>query len=115
MFTFEDLIIYQDSLNFIDNVYNLTSHWPKEEMFGLTSQFRRASTSIALNIAEGSSRTKKDFRHFLDLTRGSIYECATILKIAKSRTYITSNEYELCYEECNKLARMASKLKSSLL
>lgn len=115
MFKFEELNTYQESLKFVDYIYQLTTKWPKDEMFGLTNQLRRPSVSIALNIAEGSSRTKKDFRHFLDLSRGSCFECVAILKIALNRRYITQAEYEKCYEECTKLSRMISRLKSSLL
>ncbi len=66
MFKFEELHVYQDSLDFVDKVYLITSKWPKEEIFSLISQFKRAAISISLNIAEGTGRTTKDFRHFLD-------------------------------------------------
>lgn len=115
MFKFEELRVYQEALIFINNIYTLTSKWPKEEMFGLTNQLRRSAISIALNIAEGTSRTKKDFRHFLDLSEGSCYECAAILAIAKNRKYITEIEYKEHYEFCIKLAKMISALKKSLL
>lgn len=67
MFKFEDLRVYKDSLDFVNDIYDLSSKRPRSEIFGLTNQVRRAAVSIALNIAEGTSRTKKDFRHFLDL------------------------------------------------
>lgn len=115
MFKFEELRVYQDALLFIDQIYLLTKEWPKDELFGLTNQLRRAAVSVALNIAEGSSRTRKDFRHFLDLSKGSCYECAAILAIAKNRKYINEVEYNLSYEFCIKLAKMISALKTSLL
>lgn len=114
-FNFENLNVYQEALVFINAIYNRTANWPKDELFGLASQLRRAAVSIALNIAEGSSRTKKDFRHFLDLSRGSVFECVAILSIALNRKYITAKEFELHYEFCNKLARMTSRLKTSLI
>lgn len=98
----------------MDAIYVLTERWPKDELFGLTNQLRRAAVSIALNIAEGSSRTKKDFRHFLDLARGSCYECVAILTIAVNRQYITNEQHSACYEQANKLARMTNALKVSL-
>lgn len=106
--------MYQDALLFVDFIYENTRSWPKDEIFGLISQLRRSAVSIALNIAEGSSRTRKDFCHFLDLSRGSCYESATILTIALKRKYIDLGKYDYGYEYCNKLARMISKLKSSI-
>lgn len=113
-FNFENLNVYQEALLFTNSIYDMTKSWPKDEMFGLTNQFRRAAVSIALNIAEGTSRTKKDFRHFLDLSRGSCFECVAILSIALNRNYIVPEEFETHYDTCNKLARMISKLKTSL-
>lgn len=114
MFKFEDLRVYQDALRFVDRSYLLAARWPKEELYGLTNQFRRAVVSIALNIAEGTSRTKKDFCHFLDLSRGSCYECVAILNIAKLRKYITDQEFDIFYEYLDRLARTISALKNSL-
>lgn len=115
MFKFEELRVYQDALIFIDHIYFLTKEWPKDELFGLTNQIRRAVISIALNIAEGTSRTRKDFRHFLDISKGSCYECAAILTISKNRKYTTDVEYIKHYEFCIRLAKMISALKTSLL
>jgi len=114
MFAFERLNVYSDALDFVDRVYISTSQWPKTELYSLIDQLRRASTSIALNIAEGSSRTKKDFAHFLDLARGSCFECVAILAIAKNRKYLNEKEYQLFYETCETLSRMISGLKHSV-
>ena len=114
MFKFEELRVYQDALEFINNIYEITQKWPKDEIFGLTNQLRRASVSIALNIAEGSSRSKKDFRHFLSLSRGSCYECVAILTIAKKREYISQKDFDDNYQYCIKLAKMLSSLRTSL-
>lgn len=114
MFKFEELRVYQETLIFIDLLYALSKSWPREELFGLTNQLRRAAVSIALNIAEGTGRTKRDFRHFLDLSRGSCYECVAILTIAKKRSYISEQKFQETYEYCNKIARMLSALKNSI-
>lgn len=114
MFKFEELRVYQEAIKFVDQIYLLSQNWPKDEMFGLTSQFKRAAVSIVLNIAEGTSRTKKDFRHFLDMPRGSCYECVAILNIAKNRGYITEDEFGFLYEPMDRLSRMIGALKMSL-
>ena len=86
MFKFEELRVYQEALEFTDEIYTITSKFPREEMFGLTNQLRRSAVSIALNIAEGTSRTKKDFCHFLDIARGSCYESVANLTISKLKS-----------------------------
>lgn len=114
MFKFEELNVYQEALKFANEVYRVTQKWPKQEMFGLIDQLRRASVSIALNIAEGTSRTKKDFGHFLDLSRGSCFECVAVLTIARDQNYINTLIYEKLYSSCVSLSRMLSALKNSL-
>lgn len=115
MFKFEELKVYQESLIFTDEIYAITQNFPRFELFGLTNQLTRAAVSISLNIAEGTSRTKKDFRHFLDVSRGSCYECIAILTIAKKRTYLSIVDFTALYEHCEKLSKMISGLKRSLL
>ena len=88
-FSFEDLKVWQNSIDFSKNIYKLTKSFPKEETYGLTSQIRRASLSIALNIAEGKGRYhKKEFIQFLYLARGSLYEVITCLKLAEQLNYL---------------------------
>src|SRR3989338_10645841 len=101
-FRFEQLTIYQDALGFVNIVYLLSKGFPKNEMFALTNQLRRASVSVVLNIAEGSSRTKKDFAHFLDLAKGSCFECVAVLMICKNQKLINESEYSNLYEQINK-------------
>ena len=113
-FKFEDLPIYQEVLSWINEVYSLTTAWPKEEQFGLTGQLRRAAVSIALNISEGSGRTNKDFSHFLSTARGSCYECATFITIAKNQNYVNYQEFEHHYDKCNKIARTLNVLRTSI-
>jgi four helix bundle protein len=81
-FGFEKLRVYQDSLNFSKEIYKLTKNFPKDELFGITSQLRRAALSLGLNIAEGTSLTKTEFRSFLRRARGSVYECVPLLSLS---------------------------------
>lgn len=115
VFNFEKLRVYDEVLRLVDLIYRASKNWPKEELFGLTSQVRRAVVSILLNIAEGSSRSKKDFRHFLDLARGSVYECVACLQIALLGKYILKKDYSELYSKLQAVSKMISALKKSLL
>lgn len=115
MFNFEKLTVYQESLDLVSLVYSITDNWPKNEIFGLTGQFRRASVSISLNIAEGSGRTKKDFRHFLDISRSSCQECIALIEICKRRGLLTKMDYQLFYDKFTIIARKISALKRSIV
>lgn len=91
-FSFEDLKVYQKALDFTDFAYQLTSGFPKAEMYGLTSQFNRAAVSIALNTAEGSGDSDLQFNRFLQLADDSLRECVTCCTIARRRSFITEEE-----------------------
>lgn len=113
-FDFEKLEIYQKALLFANDTYNLSKKFPKEEQFGITSQLRRASLSISLNIAEGSGRSKKEFRHFLIIARTSVHECVPILRILKLQNYISEKEENSYYAKCVELAKMICGLINKL-
>ena len=91
-FSFEDLKVYQKSLDFIDYVYTLTAKFPKSELYGLTSQFNRAAVSIALNTAEGSGDSDLQFNRYLQLADDSLRESITCSTIAFRRGFITEDE-----------------------
>ncbi len=75
-------------------VYAATRRWPKEEMYGLTSQVRRAAASVSLNIAEGSAkRGPREFRRFLDISIGSLSEVAYCLRLSRDLQYLTPDEW----------------------
>jgi len=106
MFRFETLSIWQDAREFSKNIYQLTKKFPKDELFGLTNQIRRAVNSIGANIAEGSaSSSSKDFAHYLDIAIKSLYETVSHLQIAEDQEYITPKEKQLLYENADILAR----------
>ena len=86
--TFEDLVVWQKAHQFVLSVYRLTSFFPKEEMYGLSSQFRRAAVSIAANIAEGfRKRGRLDKMRFLNIAQGSTEECRYYLILAHDLGY----------------------------
>jgi four helix bundle protein len=114
MFNFENLNVYKKAIEFVKHVYLATKEFPREEMFGLTNQFRRAAVSISLNIAEGSAQTKKGFRKFLDTARGSVYECVAALQISKELGYIGAQKLEQLRADLVTISKMLSGLKRSL-
>ena len=88
-----NLEAWKESINFVTEIYTLTKRFPKEELWGLTSQIRRASISIPSNIAEGCGRTTpKETARFMDIALGSIAEVETQLIIAENLGYINSEE-----------------------
>ncbi len=114
VFNFEKLIVYQKSLDFIDNVYDITDKFPQNERFNLIDQYRRAATSIALNIGEGSGGTDKEFNSFLRISKRSMKECVVCTTIAFRRKYITLDEEVLMRSKLVELAKMNSGLSKSI-
>jgi len=81
---FQDLTVWQRAMEMTVSVYGLTRTFPKDEIYGLTSQLRRASVSVASNIAEGRGKmTDGEFRQFLGIAQGSTYEVQTQLLVAR--------------------------------
>jgi four helix bundle protein len=113
-FGFEDLQVYKKTIVFIDRVYLITNNFPKSEIYSLTSQFRRAANSIALNIGEGSGGTKKEFIAFIRIAFRSLQECVVCIDIAKMRNYITDDERILLRSMLGEISRMLSGLSKSL-
>ena len=94
MSTYRDLNVWKISYKFVLAVYVVTKKFPKDEVYGLTSQIRRSAVSIPSNIAEGSKRrSEKDFCHFLVIAQGSGAELETQLLIVEDLEYITEAEY----------------------
>ena len=113
-FNFEDLKVYQKALDFVDVVYRVSSNFPKEETYRLSSQFIRAATSIALNIAEGSEDTNQQFNRFLKIASGSIKECVVCISIAKKQSYIDEVTQETLREDLEELSKMIAGLQKYL-
>lgn len=115
MYRFEKLIVWQKAMDFCLLVYEKTKSYPKEEMFGLTSQFRRAASSIPLNIAEGSAcQTKKEFIQFLTIALRSQYECVTIIRLSQCLGFINKTDSETLEEKAAVVGRLIQALINAL-
>lgn len=102
--SFQQLIVWQKAHQFVLLVYKTTDLFPQKEMFGLTSQFRRAAISIAANIAEGYK--KKDYKNklnFFNIAQGSLEECKYYIILSKDLNYHSDSELETLSEEISKL------------
>jgi len=98
MKTYKELIVWQKGIDLVSMIYKITNGFPKEEMFGLTSQIRRASVAIPSNIAEGFGRNSKgDFKRFLQISNGSLFELQTQLEISKRLQFLSDKDYNLLY------------------
>jgi len=102
--SFEDLIVWQKAHQFVLSVYNYTDYFPQKEIYGLTSQFRRAAISIAANIAEGfKKKSITDKARFMNIAQGSMEECHYYLRLAKDLGYGDNPELLPQLEEVSKL------------
>ncbi|RKS01997.1 four helix bundle protein [Flavobacterium sp. 102] len=107
MSNFRNLQVWQKSMTLTTNIYFSTKSFPKEEIFGLTSQIRRSAISIPSNIAEGFGRdSNKDYLRFLNFSIASLFELQTQLEIGKNIEYITTQEFNKIYEDSRELERM---------
>jgi four helix bundle protein len=113
-FDFENLKVYQKALEYVDFVYENTKHFPKTEIFSLIDQFKRASISICLNIAEGSGGSKVEFNRFLKIARRSIRECVAITEISCRQKFIGDKVKQQSRSLCSELSRMINGLIKSL-
>jgi four helix bundle protein len=102
--TFEDLIVWQKAHQFVLKVYSFTHKFPKAEVYALTSQFRRAATSIAANIAEGfKKRGTKDKAKFLNIAQASPEECKYYILLSRDLNYGDSKELESLAQEISRI------------
>ncbi len=108
---FHDLVVWQKAMALARKVYEATDTFPREEVFGLKSQIRRAAVSIPANIAEGHGRlTDLQFRHFLGNARGSLSELQTELELAQSLGFIPTEITGTLLEQNNEVARLLNGL-----
>lgn len=107
----EELAVFQKSHELTLKIYKATAMFPQDEKFGLVSQMRRASSSIAANLMEGSHRiSKKEFRQFVSISKGSIGELKCHLMLSKDLDYISENEYSILRNEAEEISKMLNGL-----
>lgn len=107
MKNFRSLLIWQKSMSLVTETYLITKEFPKEEIFGLTSQIRRCTMSIPSNIAEGFGRGgNKEFLRFLKISLSSLFEYQTQIEIAKNIDYLTESQFNKLYEFSRELEAM---------
>jgi len=112
---YRNLVVWQKAMELVEAVYRLTRSFPKEEVYGLTSQLRRAAVSVPCNIAEGQGRrTTGDFLQFLSVARGSLMEVETQLMIAERLRFCTLEEVKPVLALAGDVGRPLSGLSKSL-
>ena len=113
-FNFAELRDYQKSLDFVDEVYKVTKNFPIDERYGLTSQYRRAANSIALNIAEGAGDTVAQFNRFINISQGSIKECVVSSTLALRQNLISEETNINSRQQLSQIAKMLTNLQKHL-
>ena len=109
--SFKDLRVWQESMKFVVDVYRATEQFPRHELFGLTSQLRRAAVSVPSNIAEGKGyRSDREFGNFLPHARGSLLEAQTQVTIAKELQYLNDEEAICILESSDTIGRSLNSL-----
>lgn len=112
-FKFENLLVWQKTMNLGEDLNTMSCSFPKEENFNLAQQVRRAADSVALNISEGAiGQTNPEFRKFLSYAIRSLAETATCLHKARRSNYITEDIFDHFYEDCFTLMNMLIGLKN---
>jgi len=113
--SYRQLIAWQKAMDFVAEVYRVTRTFPKEEMYGVTSQLRRAAVSIPSNIAEGQGRqTTGEFRQFLGHARGSLLETETQILLSERLEYLGHKETESLIAQAAEVGRILNGLMNSL-
>ncbi|MDD3375328.1 MAG: four helix bundle protein [Candidatus Omnitrophica bacterium] len=114
--SFKDLRIWKKGIEIVEDSYRITKAFPKEEIYGLTSQIRRASVSVPSNIAEGFKRYhNKEYRQFLFIALGSLAELETQLIVAEKLKYVSFEDLKNVFEKMNYLGKMISSLLKKLV
>ena len=111
MKTFRDLLVWQKSMTLVTEIYKISTGFPKDEAYGLTSQMRRCAISIPSNIAEGYGRNStNEYIHFLRIATGSLYELQTQIEISMNLNYLKRANFDELYEYSREIERMLGSL-----
>jgi len=107
MNTIRDIIVWQKAMDFVTLLYKSTKYFPAEELYGITSQMRRSAVSIPSNIAEGFGRkSTNEFKRFLQISMGSLFELQTQLEISRNLGYLTEEQFETLFKDLREIEIM---------
>ena len=113
---YRDLQVWRQALDWAEAIYEATAHWPRDERFGLISQIRRATVSVASNIAEGAARRSTgEFIQFVGMARGSLAEAETQLLLAQRLGYLPGTDANALLVTSGEISRMLVALSGSLV
>ncbi len=115
MNNYKELKVWQKSVELSTKIYQITTGFPKDELYGLTSQLRRTAVSVPSNIAEGSGRgSNKDFSHFLSIGLGSAFELETQVIIAGKLQMVKQDDATEIINEVNEIQKMIRGLQKAI-
>lgn len=115
MKTYREIKVWQKAIPFVTKVYQKTKQFPNEEIYGLTSQMRRSAVSIPSNIAEGfGRRSSNEFKRFLQIAMGSLFELQTQLEVSKNLGFIDNETFEELFQDSREIERMLSAFIDSI-
>jgi four helix bundle protein len=113
--TFRDLLVWQKAMSLVTEIYEASRLFPKDELYGLTSQLRRAAISIPSNISEGHARrSRSEYSRFVQIALGSLNELQTQLEIAANLGYLAKSQFDDLHEKSREIERMPSSLHQKL-
>jgi four helix bundle protein len=108
-----DLIAWQKAMGLVTEIYTCTQRFPREELYGLSNQLRRAAVSVPSNLAEGYSRnSRNELHHFVGQARGSLAEVETQVEIARNLGYLSANACEELLSTVNEVGRLLTGLRA---
>jgi four helix bundle protein len=111
---YSDLVAWQKAIDLVEEVYKITKAFPRDEVYGLTSQIRRAAVSVPSNIAEGQARSSREFIRFLSIAHGSLSEVETQMVIAQRLGYMNSDQAGQLGEMTAEVGRLFNGLSKSI-